>query len=67
MGPQINIIGSFFPSWMLCALIGIVTALLGRRLFVRVGLDPYVGPRVLVYSSLAILVTLALWLAFCRG
>lgn len=67
MGPQINIIGSFFPSWMLCALIGIVAALFGRWLFVRVGIDAYVGPRGVVYSSLAILVTLLLWVAFFRG
>jgi uncharacterized protein YacL len=67
MGPYINIIGSFFPSWMLCALIGIVVALLVRWLFVRTGLDLYVGPRRLVYSSLAILVTLVLWVAFFRG
>ena len=67
MGPQINIIGSFFPSWMLCAVIGIIAALLGRRLFVRAGLDPYIGPRVLVYSSLAVLVTLVLWVTFFRG
>ena len=67
MGPYINIVGSFFPSWMLCAVIGIVTALAGRWLFVRAGLDPYVGPRRLVYSSLALLVTLVLWVAFFRG
>ena len=67
MGPTINIIGSFFPSWMLCAAIGIVAALLGRRLFIRTGLDPYVGPPALVYSSLGILVTLVLWVAFFRG
>ena len=67
MGPYLNIIGSFFPSWILCALIGIVVALLGRRLFIRAGLDPYVGPRRLVYSSLAILVTLVLWVALFRG
>ena len=66
MGPQINIIGSFFPSWMLCVLIGIVAALLVRRLFVRTGIDPYVGPRALVYPSLAILVTLVLWVALFR-
>ena len=57
MGPQINIIGSFFPSWMLCAAIGIVAALLGRWLF-----DPHWGSilmsgrqrwsiRVLAFSS----------------
>jgi hypothetical protein len=67
MGPQINIIGSFFPSWMLCALIGIGAALLGRWLFIRTGLDPYVGPPALVYSSLGILVMLTLWVAFFRG
>ena len=66
MGPQISIIGSFFPSWMLCVLIGIVAALLVRLLLVRTGIDPYVGPRPLVYPSLAILVTLVLWVAFFR-
>jgi hypothetical protein len=67
MGPQINIVGSFFPSWMLCALIGIVTALLARRLFIRAGLEPYVGPPPLIYTSLVVLVTLVLWLGVFRG
>ena len=67
MGPQINVIGSFFPSWMLCALIGIVSALVARRLFVRAGLDPYVGPPPLIYTSLAVLITLVLWMVVFRG
>ena len=66
MGPQINVIGSFFPSWMLCAAIGIGVAVIARRLFVRMGVDPYVGPRALVYPSLAILVTLVLWVTLFR-
>jgi YtcA family len=66
LGPQINVIGSFFPSWMLCAAIGIVVALLGRAIFLRVGVDPFLGPRALVYPSLAILVTLVLWVALFR-
>jgi YtcA-like protein len=66
MGPQINVVGSLFPSWMLCASIGIVVALIARRAFVRVGVDPYLGPRALVYPSLALLVTLVLWVAFFR-
>ena len=66
MGPQVNIVGSFFPSWMLCAAIGIGVAVLARRLFLRVGVDPYLGPRALVYPSLALLVTLALWVALFR-
>ena len=66
MGPQLNLFGSFFPSWMLCAVIGIVVAVIGRRIFVRVGIDPYVGPRPLVYPSLALLVTLVLWVSLFR-
>jgi YtcA family len=66
MGPEINLVGSFFPSWMLCAAIGLVVTLLARRVLVRVGVDPYLGPPVLVYTSLAVLVTLALWLTFFR-
>jgi YtcA family len=66
MGPQLNLFGSFFPSWMLCALIGIVAAVIVRRILVRVGVDPYVGPRALVYPSLAILVTLVLWVSLFR-
>ena len=66
MGPQINVIGSFFPSWMLCAAIGIVVTLLARAIFLRVGVDPFLGPRALVYPSLAILVTLVLWVALFR-
>ena len=66
MGPQINVIGSFFPSWMLCAAIGIGVAVIARWLFLRMGVDPYLGPRALVYPSLAILVTLVLWVTLFR-
>jgi YtcA family len=66
MGPQLNVVGSFFPSWMLCASIGVVVAVIARRAFVRVGVDPFLGPRALVYPSLALLVTLVLWVAFFR-
>jgi hypothetical protein len=66
MGPQLNVVGSFFPSWMLCASVGIVSALVARRFLVRAGIDPFIAPRALVYLSLALLVTLVLWVAFFR-
>ena len=52
---------------MLCAAIGIVVAVLARVLFVRAGVDPYLVPRALVYPSLALLVTLVLWVTLFRG
>jgi hypothetical protein len=51
---------------MLCAAIGIGVAVIARWLFVRIGVDPYLGPRALVYPSLAILVTLVLWVTLFR-
>ena len=66
MGPQINVVGSLFPSWMLCATIGIVVTLVARRVLVHAGIDPYVRPRPVVYLSLAVFVTLVLWVAYFR-
>ena len=66
MGPQINVVGSLFPSWMLCATIGIVVTLIARRVLVYAGIDPFVTPRPLVYLSLTVLVTLVLWVAYFR-
>jgi len=66
MGPQINVVGSLFPSWMLCAAIGIAVTLVARRVLVRSGIDPYLAPRALAYPSLTVFVTLVLWVAFFR-
>jgi YtcA family len=66
MGPQINVVGSLFPSWMLCATIGILVTLVARRALVHAGIDAYVHPRPLVYLSLAVLVTLVLWVSYFR-
>lgn len=66
MGPQINVVGSLFPSWMLCAMVGIVVALIARRVLVYAGIDPHLRPRPLVYLSLTVLVTLVLWVAYFR-
>jgi hypothetical protein len=65
--PVLDIEGSFFPAWMLCIAVGVVLAVLGRRLFAALGLEPYLGPLVLVYPSLALLLTLLVWLTFFRA
>jgi len=65
--PSINLVGSFFPAWMLCAALGVIGVLLLRRLFVRIELEPHLGPVPLVYFCLWILLTLGTWLLFFRG
>ena len=65
--PSVDLLGSYFPAWMLALVIGIVLTLLLRQLFIWTDLDPYLAPRGLVYVSLAVLVTLATWLFVFRG
>jgi hypothetical protein len=65
--PILDIEGSFFPAWMLCIAVGIVLAIAARRLLAALGLEPYLGPLVLVYPSLALLLTLAVWLVFFKA
>jgi YtcA-like protein len=66
-GPSVDLLGSFFPAWMLAVVLGIVLTLLLRQLFIWTDLDPYLAPRGLVYVALAVLVTLATWLFVFRG
>lgn len=64
--PIFDLEGAFFPSWMLCLLVGIILTALLRPLFARVGLEPHLGPPALIYSCLALLISFAAWLAFFR-
>ena len=64
--PLFDIEGAFFPSWMLCLLIGIAAAVVLRLLFARVGLEPHLGPLAVVYPCLALLCSMSVWLLFFR-
>ena len=37
--PTFNILGSFFPAWILCGIIGILLAVVVRLFFVRIKLE----------------------------
>jgi hypothetical protein len=64
--PIISIQGSFFPAWIVCVTAGIVLAVACRQFLAQAGLEPYLGPLVLIYPSLWLLLTLLTWLAFYR-
>ncbi|CNH05577.1 similar to: Y. pestis YPO0620 putative exported protein [Yersinia thracica] len=54
--PSFSLVGSYFPSWMACAFIGIITAVIARVVFIRVGIDDVLPWRLLVYVCLALAV-----------
>jgi hypothetical protein len=64
--PSFNILGSFFPSWILCGAIGILLTVAARLLFVRIKLEEQLSPLIVVYPCLAAFLTFSLWLLFFR-
>jgi hypothetical protein len=65
--PTVDILGSYFPAWMVCILIGLALTLIAHWI-VQVGnLKSYLGPAPLVYSSLMIIFTFATWILFYQN
>jgi hypothetical protein len=64
--PNIDIIGSFFPVWMLCLVIAIPLTFAVRFALVRFQFENEVGPPALFYLCLVFLFTSLLWLIFFR-
>jgi hypothetical protein len=63
--PSFNILGSFFPAWIGCGIVGILLATVVRVFFVRIKLeDQLLMPLILVYPCLTALFTFTLWLLF---
>lgn len=60
--PTQNVFGSFFPSWMVCALAGLVFAAVMHRVFGAIGIDQALPAPLVVYLSLAVAFTFAAWL-----
>jgi hypothetical protein len=62
--PSFNILGSFFPAWILCGVIGIVLTVGVRILFVRANFEQELSPLILIYPCLAAFFTFSIWLLF---
>jgi YtcA family len=62
--PTLNILGSFFPAWILCGLIGIVLTVMVRLAFLRLKFEQQLSLPLLVYPCLAACLTFTIWLVF---
>jgi hypothetical protein len=60
--PTMDLFGSYFPAWMLCAALGIVTAVFIRQILAVAGINDYVIAPLLTYAALAVSATLLAWL-----
>jgi len=64
--PSVDIMGSFFPVWMICLVIAIFMVAALRLLLQRTRLETEVGPLPLFYPCAVIFFTGLLWLIFFR-
>src|SRR5262245_18124433 len=62
--PIINVYGSFFPAWVVCLVVGLRFTVLLRLVFAVTHVERYLGPLILIYPSLTLLLTLVTWLVF---
>ena len=60
--PTFDIMGSLFPAWLVCLVLGILLAVVARWMLLRQRID--IAWPVLAYPSLAALFTFMLWLLF---
>jgi hypothetical protein len=60
--PTIDILGSYFPAWMVCILSGLTFTFVAHWIIQLLNLKPYIGPAPLIYSCLMIIFTFAIWI-----
>jgi hypothetical protein len=64
MAPDFYMFGTFFPAWMLCALIAIVAAIVIRVFFVASGLSRVLPFQLFVCASVGLIAGSLAWSAW---
>ena len=65
--PTVDILGSYFPAWMVCIVSGLTLTLIAHWIVQVCKLKPYIGPPPLIYSCLMIIFTFATWILFYQN
>ena len=65
--PTVDVLGSYFPAWMLCIIVGVISTLIVRLLLIGFGIYSHLRLKPLVFSCTAIFFTFAVWLVFFKN
>ena len=60
--PSRNILGSYFPSWMVCVLIGMGLSIVIRWILVKLGMEKELPAPIVVYLAFTVAFSFAAWL-----
>jgi YtcA-like protein len=61
--PVVNIAGANFPAWLMCAIFGAILTAMLRPVFAATRVEPYLGPLIVIYPCLAILLACLVYLS----
>jgi hypothetical protein len=65
--PSIDVLGSYFPAWVICIVVGVVLTILTRLLFIAWKIHAYIVPAPIVYPCLTAVFALTIWLLFFQN
>jgi hypothetical protein len=65
--PTIDILGSYFPAWMICIVSGLTLTLVSRWIIRAYHLEAYTSPAPLIYTCLTIIYTFVTWIVFYQN
>jgi hypothetical protein len=65
--PSIDVLGSYFPAWLLCIVVGVVLTIVTRLLFVAWKIDAHLLSRPIVYPCLTAVFAMIVWLLLFRN
>jgi YtcA family len=65
--PTIDILGSYFPAWIICIVLGLALTLITRQVLIGFKVNIHLHPAPLVYICMLVFFTLILWLAFFQN
>jgi len=65
--PVIDVLGSYFPAWLICIVIGLALTLIARLLLIAAKLHAHLHPAAIIYPSLLAIFTFVTWLVFFQN
>jgi len=65
--PTTDVLGSYFPAWMLCILSGLVMTLVSHWIIQVRQLKSYIGPGPVIYPCLMLIFTFLTWIVFYQN
>ena len=65
--PTVDVVGSYFPAWMMCVILGIALTLIARLLLIGLGIYAHLRLKPPILLCMAIFFTLTVWLVFFKN